>query len=94
MPQVRGKSDQPEKKRRLVAVDASVKVHQNPIAAVHHLPGNLCVAGLVRIPEVPSTEVEKVKNETDSDQKSDLGPSGKRVDAEWESRGIEILSLS
>lgn len=49
-PQVGRESDQPKEKGRLVAVDAPVEMHDDPIASVQHLPGNLCITGLIRIP--------------------------------------------
>jgi hypothetical protein len=93
LPQVGGKSDQPEKERRLVAIDASVEMHENPIAPAHHLPGNLCVTGLIRIPEVPSAQIKKVKNKTDPDKKSNWSPLGRMIDEDRVSRGMKILSL-
>ena len=93
MPHVGGKSNQPEKEGRLVAIDASVKMHENPIAPVHHLPGNLRITGLIRVPEVPSAQINKVKYETDPDKKKYSNPFGRSVDAERVSRGVKILSL-
>lgn len=93
MPQVGGKSNQPEKEGRLVPIDASVKMHENPIAPVHHLPSNLRITGLIRVPEVPSAQINKVKDETDPDKKKYSNPFGRSVDAERVSRGVKILSL-
>jgi hypothetical protein len=93
LPQVGGKSDQPEKERRLIAIDGSVEMHENPIAPVDHLPGNLCVSGLIRIPEVPSAQIKKVKDEADDNKKKNLNPFGRGIDEEWSSRGMKVLSL-
>jgi hypothetical protein len=68
-------------------------MHENPIAPVHHLPGNLCVTGLIRIPQVPSAQIREVKDETDSDKKKNVNPFGRGVDAERVSREMKVLSL-
>jgi hypothetical protein len=93
LPQVGGESNQPKEEGRLVAVKASVEMHENPIAPVKHLPGNLCVTGLVRIPEIPSTQIKKVKDKTDSDKKKNVNPFGRGVDEKRAFRGKKILSL-
>jgi hypothetical protein len=68
-------------------------MHDNPIAPVKHLPGNLCVTGFIRIPEIPSTQIEKVKDKADSDKKKNVNPFGRSVDEKRASRGKKILSL-
>jgi hypothetical protein len=45
-------------------------MHKNPIASVHHLPGNLGITGFIRIPEIPSTysQYEDKEAETQEDE--------------------------
>jgi hypothetical protein len=68
-------------------------MHENPIAPVKHLPGNLCVTGLIRIPEIPSAQIEKVEDKTDSNKKKNVNPFGRSIDEKRASRGKKILSL-
>jgi hypothetical protein len=68
-------------------------MHENPIAPVHHLLGNLGITGLIRVPEIPSAQINKVKDETDPDEKKYSNPFGRSVDAERVSRGKKVLSL-
>jgi hypothetical protein len=41
-------------------------MHENPISPIDHLSGNLRIARLIRIPEVPLTEVNKINDKTES----------------------------
>jgi hypothetical protein len=68
-------------------------MHENPIATVQHLPGDLRVAGFVRIPEIPSTQIEKVKDKADAYKKKNMNPFGRSVDEKRASRGKKVLSL-
>jgi hypothetical protein len=68
-------------------------MHENPIAPVHHLPGNLRITGLIRVPEIPSAQINKVKDETDPDKKKYSKPFGRSVDEKRPSRGKKVLSL-
>ena len=43
-------------------------MHENPIAPVHHLSGDLRITGLIRVPEIPSAQIKKVKDETDENR--------------------------
>ena len=55
----RRKVDEPEEKRRLLGVNLSVQVRDDPVTAVSHLPGHDRVSRLVRFPQVPLSEVEE-----------------------------------
>jgi hypothetical protein len=49
-------------------------VHEDPVPSLHHLPGDLGVAGFIWIPEVPSTKIKKIEDETESDENANLNP--------------------
>jgi hypothetical protein len=49
-------------------------MHENPISTLHHLSRNLSVAGFIRVPEIPLTQINKINEETESQEKGDLGP--------------------
>ena len=68
-------------------------MHEDPISPIDHLPGDLGITGFVRIPEVPSAQIKKVKDEADDNKKKNGGPFGRSVDAERGSRGMKVLSL-
>jgi len=48
-------------------------MHENPISPLNHLPCNLGITGFIRVPEIPSPQIEKVKDETESYQEENLG---------------------
>jgi hypothetical protein len=68
-------------------------MHKNPIPSVHHLPGNLGVTGLIWIPEIPSAQIDKIKDKTDSDKENNLSPFGRIIYGKRVSHEMEILSL-
>jgi hypothetical protein len=41
-------------------------MHEDPIPSVDHLFGYLSIAGFIRIPEVPSPQIDKIDNEAES----------------------------
>jgi hypothetical protein len=49
-------------------------VHEDPISAIHHLPGDLGIPGFIWIPEVPSSQVKKIEDETESNENGNLNP--------------------
>jgi hypothetical protein len=49
-------------------------MHEDPVPPIHHLSRNLCITGFVRIPEIPLTQVNKINDEAESQEKGDLGP--------------------
>ena len=74
MAEERGDGNSPEEKRGFVGVNVSIIMHQNPIPSAHHLFCHLGIARLVRIPEIPSMQVKKIKYETESDENPNLNP--------------------
>jgi hypothetical protein len=57
-----------------VGIDLPVIMHKDPIPSVDHLPGHLNIPGLIRIPEVPAVQIKKEKDQTKSNQNSNLSP--------------------
>jgi len=74
LPEIRGETDEPKKERRFVRVYISIIMHENPVSPFDHLSCDLGIAGLIRVPEVPLTQVNKINNKTESYEKSDLSP--------------------
>jgi hypothetical protein len=74
LPEIRGKGDHPEKKRRFMAIDLPIIMHKGPIPPIHHLSGDLDISGFIRIPEVPSAQIQEEKNQTECDENGHLSP--------------------
>jgi hypothetical protein len=49
-------------------------MHEDPIASVDHFSGHLGITGLIRIPEVPPTQIKKEQDETETQEEGELGP--------------------
>jgi hypothetical protein len=49
-------------------------MHENPISPLNHLSGDLGIPGLIWVPEIPSTNIKEIEDETDSYQEGDLDP--------------------
>jgi hypothetical protein len=49
-------------------------MHEDPISSIDHLPSDLGITGFIRTPQVPSPQVKKIEDETESYQKGDLNP--------------------
>jgi hypothetical protein len=74
LPEIGREGDEPEEERRLVSVNLSIVMHQNPIPAVHHLSRHLGIPGFVRIPEIPLVQINEKKKEAETNEKKDLDP--------------------
>jgi hypothetical protein len=49
-------------------------MHENPIPSIYHLPCHLGITGLIWIPEIPSTQIKKEQDETETQEEGELGP--------------------
>jgi len=49
-------------------------MHENPVSPIDHFSGDLGIARLIRIPEVPLTQVNKINEKTEPCEKDDLSP--------------------
>jgi len=74
LPKKRRKGNKPKEERRFICVCFPIKMHENPIPSLDHLPCNLGITGFVRIPEVPSINIKEIDDETESYEKGDLDP--------------------
>jgi hypothetical protein len=49
-------------------------MHEDPVSPIHHLSRNLSIAGFIRIPEIPLTQIHKINDEAEPQEKGELGP--------------------
>jgi hypothetical protein len=49
-------------------------MHQYPILSLEHLSRDPRITGLIRIPEVPPTQIKKEQDETETQEEGELGP--------------------
>jgi len=49
-------------------------MHEEPISSIDHLPGDLGITRFIRIPQVPSPQIKKIEDDTESDENANLNP--------------------